>query len=111
MYLSALIFLLVYLLQKLREGFDVENVDADECSKFTNHSDLKNWKDEETYERIGQKLLKGISSPQLMMKTIRILFMETLRIWKLVKNMGTIKKKNLAMFPCRRKMNQKSSGN
>uniref|UniRef100_A0A6N2M3Z3 AARP2CN domain-containing protein n=1 Tax=Salix viminalis TaxID=40686 RepID=A0A6N2M3Z3_SALVM len=27
--------------KKLREGFDVENVDADECSKFTNHSDLK----------------------------------------------------------------------
>ena len=59
MYLSALIFLLVYLLQKLREGFDVENVDADECSKFTNHSDLKNWKDEEIYERIRDCFVTG----------------------------------------------------
>ncbi|KAJ6694368.1 hypothetical protein OIU85_005088 [Salix viminalis] len=60
---------------------------------------------------IGQKLLKGICSPQRMMKTITILLTETLRIWKLVKNMGTIKKKNLTMFPCRRKMDQKSIGN
>ncbi|KAB5515710.1 hypothetical protein DKX38_026358 [Salix brachista] len=45
--------------KKLREGFDVENVDADECSKFTNHSDLKNWKDEETYERIRDRFVTG----------------------------------------------------
>ncbi|KAB5515715.1 hypothetical protein DKX38_026363 [Salix brachista] len=56
---ETLIFLLVYLLQKLREGFDVENVDADECSKFTNHSDLKNWKDEEIYERIRDRFVTG----------------------------------------------------
>ncbi|KAB5515721.1 hypothetical protein DKX38_026369 [Salix brachista] len=45
--------------KKLREGFDVENVDADECSKFTNHSDLKNWKDEEIYERIRDRFVTG----------------------------------------------------
>ncbi|KAJ6705866.1 hypothetical protein OIU79_010513 [Salix purpurea] len=45
--------------KKLREGFDVENVDADECSKFTNHSDLKNWKDEEIYERIRDHFVTG----------------------------------------------------
>ncbi|KAF9663177.1 hypothetical protein SADUNF_Sadunf17G0011200 [Salix dunnii] len=45
--------------KKLREGFDVENVDADECSKFTNHSNLKNWKDEEIYERIRDRFVTG----------------------------------------------------
>jgi hypothetical protein len=59
MYLSALVFLVVYLLQKLREGFDVENVDADECLKFTNYSDLKNWKDEEIYESIRDRFVTG----------------------------------------------------
>ncbi|KAL9342944.1 hypothetical protein Peur_063375 [Populus x canadensis] len=45
--------------KKLREGFDVENVDADECSKFTNYSDLKNWKDEEIYESIRDRFVTG----------------------------------------------------
>ncbi|KAG6741300.1 hypothetical protein POTOM_054533 [Populus tomentosa] len=45
--------------KKLREGFDVENVDADECSKFTNSSDLKNWKDEEIYESIRDRFVTG----------------------------------------------------
>ncbi|XP_011043597.1 PREDICTED: ribosome biogenesis protein BMS1 homolog isoform X3 [Populus euphratica] len=45
--------------KKLREGFEVENVDADECSKFTNYSDLKNWKDEEIYESIRDRFVTG----------------------------------------------------
>uniref|UniRef100_A0A6N2LP92 Bms1-type G domain-containing protein n=1 Tax=Salix viminalis TaxID=40686 RepID=A0A6N2LP92_SALVM len=41
--------------KKLREGFDVENVDADECSKFTKISKLK----DEIYERIRDRFVTG----------------------------------------------------
>ncbi|CAK7322676.1 unnamed protein product [Dovyalis caffra] len=45
--------------KKSREGFDVENVDADECSKFTNYSDLKKWINEEICESIRDRFVTG----------------------------------------------------
>lgn len=35
------------------------NVNAEDCSKFTNYADLKNWKGEEVYESIRDRFVTG----------------------------------------------------
>lgn len=46
-------------LQNLGEGFDDGNVNAEDCSKFTNLENLKNWKDEELIQSIRDRFVTG----------------------------------------------------
>ena len=55
----CLLCFLVCLLQNLREGFDDGNVNAEDCSKFINYENLKNWKDEELIQSIRDRFVTG----------------------------------------------------
>lgn len=46
-------------LQNLREGFDDGDVNAEDCSKFTNYENIKNWKDEELIQSIRDLFVTG----------------------------------------------------
>lgn len=50
---------MVCLLQNLKEGFDDGNVNAEDCSKFTNYENLKNWKEEELIQSIRDCFVTG----------------------------------------------------
>jgi ribosome biogenesis protein BMS1 len=52
-------FLMVCLLQNLREGFDDGNVNAEDSSKFTNYENLKNWKEEKLIQSIRDRFVTG----------------------------------------------------
>ncbi|KAG6732319.1 hypothetical protein I3842_01G172000 [Carya illinoinensis] len=45
--------------KNLGEGFDDGNVNAEDCSKFTNLENLKNWKDEELIQSIRDRFVTG----------------------------------------------------
>lgn len=45
--------------KNLREGFDDGNVNAEDCSKFINYENLKNWKDEELIQSIRDRFVTG----------------------------------------------------
>ncbi|KDP37695.1 hypothetical protein JCGZ_06352 [Jatropha curcas] len=44
--------------KKLSEGLDGTNSNTEDCSKFANHADLKNWKEEEIYKGILYRFVK-----------------------------------------------------
>ncbi|KAJ9185011.1 hypothetical protein P3X46_004691 [Hevea brasiliensis] len=45
--------------KKLKEGLDGTDINTEDCSKFTNYADLKNWKEEEIYESIRDRFVTG----------------------------------------------------
>ncbi|KAB1219440.1 Ribosome biogenesis protein bms1 [Morella rubra] len=45
--------------KNLREGFDDGDVNAEDCSKFTNYENIKNWKDEELIQSIRDLFVTG----------------------------------------------------
>ncbi|EEF45102.1 ribosome biogenesis protein bms1, putative [Ricinus communis] len=45
--------------KKLNEGLDGTNINTEDCSKFTNYTDLKNWKEEDIYESIRDRFVTG----------------------------------------------------
>ncbi|KAF3956738.1 hypothetical protein CMV_018171 [Castanea mollissima] len=45
--------------KNLREGFDDEYVNSEDCSKFINYETLKNWKDEELIQSIRDRFVTG----------------------------------------------------
>ena len=51
--------LLLALMQKLREGLGSDHVDAEDCSKFINLANLKNWKEDEIIEGIRDRFVTG----------------------------------------------------
>lgn len=55
--ISSLFFLFV--LQKPGEGFDGEDLDVEDCSKFTNRASLKDWKDDKHIENIRDRFVTG----------------------------------------------------
>lgn len=52
-------FLLLALMQKLREGLGSDHVNAEDCSKFMNIANLKNWKEAEIIEGIRDRFVTG----------------------------------------------------
>ncbi|XP_017222778.1 uncharacterized protein LOC108199468 isoform X1 [Daucus carota subsp. sativus] len=46
-------------IKSVREDFDGDNVNNDDCSKFLNHADVKNWIEEEKYESIRDRFVTG----------------------------------------------------
>lgn len=46
-------------MQKLREGLGSGHVNAEDCSKFTNHANLKKWKEVEIVESIRDRFITG----------------------------------------------------
>ncbi|KAJ8774790.1 hypothetical protein K2173_017236 [Erythroxylum novogranatense] len=45
--------------KKSREGLDGTNFNSEDCSKFTNYGELKDWKEEEVYESIRNHFVTG----------------------------------------------------
>ncbi|KAK9273456.1 hypothetical protein L1049_018266 [Liquidambar formosana] len=45
--------------KKLGDGLDGGNFNADDCSKFTNHANLRNWKSEELIQSIRDRFITG----------------------------------------------------
>ncbi|XVE90901.1 hypothetical protein DITRI_Ditri20bG0113500 [Diplodiscus trichospermus] len=45
--------------KSLKEGLHGGNINAEDCSKSTNFSELKNWKEEEVYESIRDRFVTG----------------------------------------------------
>ncbi|GMI70086.1 hypothetical protein like AT1G06720 [Hibiscus trionum] len=45
--------------KSLKEGLDGGNINTEDCSKSTNFSSLKNWKDEEVYESVRDRFTTG----------------------------------------------------
>ncbi|GMI80529.1 hypothetical protein like AT1G06720 [Hibiscus trionum] len=45
--------------KNLKEGLDGENINTEDCSKSTNFSELKNWKEEEVYESVRDRFTTG----------------------------------------------------
>ncbi|XAR58130.1 hypothetical protein NMG60_11026525 [Bertholletia excelsa] len=91
-------------------GVDVDSGDPDDCSKFANHANLKNWKDEEIIKSIrdrfvtgdwskaahefkAQKLLILIKKKMMMMP-----YLVSLKTWKLVRNMKVSRRTMLVVI-------------
>lgn len=45
--------------KNVREGFDGDNVNIEDCSKFTNHITVIDWKKEENFESIRDRFVTG----------------------------------------------------
>ncbi|XP_021296525.1 ribosome biogenesis protein BMS1 homolog isoform X2 [Herrania umbratica] len=45
--------------KNLREGLDSDNINTEDCSKSTNYSVLKNWKEEEVYGSVRDRFVTG----------------------------------------------------
>ncbi|KAE8717907.1 Ribosome bioproteinsis protein BMS1-like protein [Hibiscus syriacus] len=45
--------------KNLKEGLDGGNINTEDCSKSTNFSELKNWKEEEVYESVRDRFTTG----------------------------------------------------
>ncbi|KAK6233782.1 hypothetical protein QUC31_006188 [Theobroma cacao] len=45
--------------KNLKEGLDSDNINTEDCSKSTNYSALKNWKEEEVYGSVRDRFVTG----------------------------------------------------
>lgn len=46
-------------MQKLKKGLDDGNLNVEDCSKFTSHTNLKDWKEEKLIENIRDRFVTG----------------------------------------------------